>query len=61
MFVIYTGRDEIIVTTPGKEASMLREYFASGMGRDLDDYDREEENGANCHGVTFQAQLRRQW
>ena len=40
-FIVYEGRDEIIVTTPEDEAEMIRIYFTEG-GRKGDDYDRRE-------------------
>jgi hypothetical protein len=42
MFVTFTSRDEVLVTTLTKESLMLAEYFGPGIGRDLEDYDREE-------------------
>lgn len=42
MFVTFTSRDEVLVTTLTKESLMLKEYFGPGIGRDVDDYDREE-------------------
>lgn len=43
MFVVYSSRDETIITDPEKEAEMLKLYFDEG-GRDRDDYDRSELN-----------------
>ena len=42
MFVTFTTRDEVIVTTLTQESITLKEYFGPGIGRDIDDYDREE-------------------
>ena len=41
MFVTFTTRDEVIVTTLTQESLMLKEYFGPG-NRDIEDYDREE-------------------
>lgn len=42
MLITFTSRDEVIVTTLTNESLMLEEYFGPGIGRDIDDYDREE-------------------
>jgi len=39
-FVIYTSRDEILVTTPELEKKMLKDWFAKNTGRSLDEYDK---------------------
>jgi hypothetical protein len=46
MFVTFTSRDEVLVTTLTNETLMLKEYFGPGIGRDVEDYDREE--SAEC-------------
>lgn len=41
--VVYSNcGEEIIITTTKQEKKMIKEYFASGTGRDLGDYNREE-------------------
>ncbi len=42
MFVIYSSRDEVLVTTKKRERKMLEEFFDETCGRDKDDYDRKE-------------------
>ncbi len=42
-FITYTGPDEVLVTTPDQEKACLKEWFAKGLGRNLEeDYDRVE-------------------
>ena len=42
-FIVYSGPNEVLVTTPALEAKMLKEWFGDGVGRDLDnDWDRSE-------------------
>ena len=41
MLVIYSSREEVLVTTIEREKDMLDLYFTNG-GRSLDDYDRDE-------------------
>lgn len=46
-FVIYTNRDEMIVTTMKNETKMIRETFDIVGGRDVDDYDRVVKKGSS--------------
>ncbi len=39
-FIVYSSKNEVIVTTFYEESGMISEYFTEG-GRDLDNYDRE--------------------
>jgi hypothetical protein len=43
LFVIYSGPNEVLVTTPALEKKMLKEWFPTGPGRtrDVDAYQRE--------------------
>lgn len=40
-FIIYTSRDEVLITTKEDEKKMLKIYFEEGK-RSLDDFNREE-------------------
>ncbi len=42
-FIVYEGSDEVMVTTPEREADFLNEY---GPHRDFDEFDRTELRGA---------------
>lgn len=41
-FIVYESPDEVLVTTPEREADMLKEY---GSFRDFDEFDRTELHG----------------
>ena len=43
MYIVYSSRDEAIITTPENEAKTIEMYFTEG-GRVLEDYDREVVN-----------------
>lgn len=48
-FVVYTGLDEVLVTTVALERKMLTVWFTPSSGRDLEnDYDREIFEGESC-------------
>lgn len=51
MFVVYHGRDDMIVTTKDNEDATRDEYFTKG-GRCADDYDREEINSMSFQVAT---------
>ncbi len=53
MFVVFSNRDEVIVTTGRKEAKAIQDFFTDG-GRSLDDYDRET---FKDNGVSFMAAI----
>jgi hypothetical protein len=54
MFIVYRDDSEVIVTTRKREKRMLKEFFGPGMGRDLNNYDREEiTNDAVWIGSSF--------
>jgi hypothetical protein len=42
MLIVYTSASEVIVTTRKNEKSTIKEWFGAGLGRDIEDYDREE-------------------
>jgi len=44
MLIVYSNTEAGFVTTPENEAAFLEEYFASGSGRDVEDFDREVAN-----------------
>jgi len=48
MFIVYKDGNEVLVTTTKREEEMLKEWFAVGMGRLVDDYERQE---LNCTAV----------
>ncbi len=55
ILVVYSSREEVLVTTPEDEAKVVEEYFTD-TGRRLDDYDRmETRHGAVL--VTFHPQV----
>lgn len=41
-YIVYSTRDELIITTPKREVATLHDYFGNGMDRDFDEYAREE-------------------
>ena len=43
MLVAYVSHDEVIIVTDTHERVMLQEYFLPTGDRDLEDYDRQED------------------
>lgn len=41
-FIIYTSIDEVLITTKEEEKKMLKIYFKNGLGRDIEEFEREE-------------------
>lgn len=59
MIVIYTGPDEVIVTTDADERQMVKDYFDNDAGRDLEDYDRSESaSGARYEVAVISTRIR---
>lgn len=44
MMIIYQSEGEVFVTTLENEHKLLKEYFNPDCGRDVDDYERIEED-----------------
>ena len=42
MLVVYKNDTEAIVCEKKNEAQMKREFFGKGMGREIEEYDRDE-------------------
>jgi hypothetical protein len=55
-FIVYTGANETIITSPEHEEAMLEEYFAAPNFRDTEEYDREEIQDT---AISFVSGLRR--
>lgn len=53
MFVVYSGTDEVIITTLENEKHVIEDYFINGR-RDINDFDRSE---ANDKAVLVRAEL----
>jgi hypothetical protein len=41
-YIIYDGPGEILITTEAMERAFLKQFFKEGMGRDQDEYERDE-------------------
>ena len=39
MLIVYNGPDEVLITTPEHEPTMVKEWITEGQ-RDMEDYDR---------------------